>query len=202
MKITNQNKAPYIIASFALFNFIYLFSAYFSFGKIRLLPLNNFEISLAQNNIFIWVYIFIQSFIFYSVSLDKDLLFIKKWILTSLIFGIICFIIFQIFPVAYHYQNNIALNRSHLTERLLYSMRVYGTDNASFPALFLGLGFISAFLKLLKKPTRLVGLFYLLVVIIMSYSALILKQLYFSAIVASVILSLGLSLITTKLIKS
>jgi hypothetical protein len=202
MKITKENKTPYIIASFAIFNLIYLFSAYFSFAELRLLPLNEFESSISQNNLFIWAYIFIQSFSFYTVSLDKDYLFIKRWIISSLIFSIICLVIFQLFPVAYHFQNTIALNRDFLTERLLYSLRLYGTDNASFPALYIGLAFNSAFLKLAAKPTRRVGSLYLLVVLFMGYSALALKQLYFSAIVASCLLSIVITLTSRKALKN
>lgn len=188
MQLTFKNKQAYILTSFLFINILYYFSAHFSVSSNRLLPLYPFEVTLVQQKYYIWIYIFIQSFAYYTVSLDKDLSFIKNWIMSSFIYSILCFILFQFFPVVYHYQNSIALNQDLLTDRLLLSLRIYGKESASFPALFLGLIFISSYLKFFDKKKS--GLVYLIFAILFSFSGIMIKQLYFSAIITSLLTTL------------
>ena len=199
MQINFKNKNSAALASILLLNALYLICSYFFYGQLRLLPLYDFEESITLVKFAVWPYMLIQTLTYYALILDSDTVYIKRWIISSFTFAIIAAMLYQIFPTYYPSQSSIALNTNDLSERMIYILRQYGTRNSSFPAFFIGIGFIAAFCKLIRAPK--VGILYFIIVCILAYCGLLIKQLYFSGIIASLIIAFVTSSISNLIIK-
>lgn len=200
MKITHKNKTALITASFIFFNVLYLLSAHFNVGNIRLLPTYGFEDSIQMATLFIWPYLLIQSFSYAMIKRQTDIILIKRWILSTVIFSIICFVIFEIFPVSTHPFSTIALLNGGAADRILHNFKLISTTLNSFPALFVGISFITSFAVF--SADKLKGALSFVITVGFCYAGLKIKFLYFSAIIASLVLATLIYLIVKLILKN
>ncbi len=197
MEITHKNQTALIIASFIFFNLLYLLSAHINFGNIRLLPLYSFEENMRMSTLFIWPYLLIQSFSFAMIKRVTNMTLVKRWIFSTLSFSIFCFVIYEIYPVSTHPFSTIALLTGGPGDKILHNFKIISTTLNSFPALFVGISFITSFVVFSSDKFR--GVLTFLITIGFCYAGLKIKFLYFSAIIASLILAI-LIFLTSKLI--
>ena len=200
MKITKDNKLKAIWSIFFILNLIYIISAYFRLTQIRLLPQSIYEQNIDFNIVFFWPYLFVQTISYSIIKLETDLTFLKRWIVSSLIWGIICFVLFQAFPVALYTTEHFTGFDTTILGSVFYNFRHLTTQLNAFPALFLGLGFITSFLNIFKNNKM--GYIYLIIFLFLSLCALFIKQVYLSSIIVSFLLTFILSLISTKFLRS
>ena len=200
MQITKDNKLKAIWSIFFILNLIYIISAYFRLSHIRLLPQTLFEQGIDFNILFFWPYLFIQTINYSIIKLENDLTLVKRWIITSLIWGIICFVLFQAFPVTIYSTEHFSGLDKTISGTVFYNFRHLTTQLNAFPALFLGLGFITSFVNIFNKNRK--GYIYFIGFLFLGLCALIIKQVYLSSIIASLIITFILSLISTKALKA
>jgi len=200
MLITLKNKKALITTNFIFFNVIYLICIYFHIGEIRLLPTLELEKSIPFVPQALWLYISIQSFSYYIVVNSIDTLFIQRWFVSSLLFTLFCTALYQIFPTTINYENTFVLMSKGYTHSLLFHFRDISTGLNSFPSLFIGILTISTFLNLLHRSPK--AFVYICLIPLFILSGLLIKQIYLSGAIASVLLGVIFSLLTYKFIHS
>lgn len=194
---TNKKKSLYTL--FILFNALYLISAYFQLGEIRLLPVWEMDKKIPYIPYAIWPYLYIQYLIFKLLVKESDLLLIRRWFIASLIYVSFWFIVYLIFPTSYFSENTFSLFNSSVTTQLLSNYLIYSTSLNCFPAYFIGIAFLLSFLEFSKN--KFIGFLYIIGSVVMSFASLMIKQTYTSSIIAAAIIALVLTIVVTISIK-
>jgi hypothetical protein len=166
---------------------MYLASAHLNFGNIRLLPVYPFEENLPIASLFVWPYLLMQSFSYAMIKRVEDTTLLKRWIFSTISFSVFCFVIFQLFPVTTHPFSTIAMMGGSPSNQILHNLKIVSTTLNSFPALFVGISFLTSFIMFNKD--KLKGVLSFIITLGFCYAGLKIKFLYFSAIVASLVLA-------------
>jgi hypothetical protein len=187
MIINTKNKIALITASFIFFNVLYLISAHFNMGNIRLLPIYPFEENLPMASLFIWPYLLMQPFSYAMIKRIEDITLLKRWMFSTISFSIFCFVIFQLFPVTNHPFSTIAMMGGSPSDQILHNLKIVSTTLNSFPSLFVGISFLTSFI--IFSQDKFKGVLSFIITVGFCYAGLKIKFLYLSAIVASLVLA-------------